>query len=76
MFSLSIGLALLSQNYWCRLTSTLYKPDNYQRRTVGVGPDGVRLGESLLQPLDRVPKLHQLKLKRVNATVNKKEMSF
>ena len=40
--------ALLSQNYWCHLTSTLYKPDTSLRQTVGVGPDGVRLRESSL----------------------------
>ena len=48
VYSVCIGLALLSQNYWCRLTSTLYKPDTSLRRTVGVGPDGVRLRESSL----------------------------
>ena len=41
MCSLCIGLGLLSQNYWCHVTSTLYKPDTSLRRTVGVGPDGV-----------------------------------
>ena len=38
-----MGLALLSQNYWCHLTSILYKPDTSLRRTVGVGPNGVLL---------------------------------
>ena len=38
-----IGSALLSQNYWCHVTSTLYKPDTSLRRTVGAGPDGIRL---------------------------------
>ena len=44
----ALGLALLSQNYWCRLTSTLYKLDTSVRQTVGVGSEGVRLRESSL----------------------------
>ena len=26
-----IGSALLSQNYWCQVTSTLYKPDSWDQ---------------------------------------------
>ena len=47
--SSSTGPALiLSQNYSCNLTSTLYKPGTSLRRTAGVGPDGIRLRESSL----------------------------
>ena len=47
--SSSTGSALiLSQNYSCNLTSTLYKPGTSLRRTAGVGPDGIRLRESSL----------------------------
>ena len=48
MFSLCIGSVLLSQNYWCLLTSTLYRPDTSLRQIFGVRPDGVRLTESSL----------------------------
>ena len=48
VFSICIGSALLFQNYWCHLTSTLYKPDTSLRRTVGVSPDSVHLRESSL----------------------------
>ena len=40
---LCIDLALLFQNYWCRITATLYKPDTSLRWTVEVGPYGVCL---------------------------------
>ena len=40
----------LSQNYWCHVTLTLYKPDTFLRRTVGTGLDGVLLGESFCIP--------------------------
>lgn len=40
--------SLLSQNNWCHLTYTLYNPDTSLRRSVWVGPDGVRLRESSL----------------------------
>ena len=48
VYSLCIGSALLSQNYKSHVTSTLYKPDISLRRTVELGPDGVRLTESSL----------------------------
>ena len=48
VYLVCIGLALLSLNYQCRLTSTLSKPETSLRRTVGVGPDGIRLRRSSL----------------------------
>ena len=53
VYSVCVGLALLSQNYCFHLTSTLYKPDTSSRRTIGVGPDGVRLRQSWLYPKSR-----------------------
>ena len=40
----------LSQNYWCHVTSTLYKPDTSPRRTAVVGPDCVRLIQNSPKP--------------------------
>ncbi len=51
--------ALLSQNYWCHVTSTLYKVDTSLKRTVGAGPDGVRLRESWLYNFEILVKLCQ-----------------
>ena len=48
MYSLCIGSALVSQNYWPHVTSSLYRLDTSLRRTVKLGPDGVRLRESSL----------------------------
>ena len=46
LYSSCLASALLSRNYCCHVTSTLYKPDTYSPgRTVGAGPDGVRVIE-------------------------------
>ena len=46
VYSLRIGSALFSYNYWCDATSTLYKPDTSLKRTDEAGPEGVRLTEN------------------------------
>ena len=38
-----IGSTLFSYNYWCHVTSTLYKLGTSLRRTVMAGREGVRL---------------------------------
>ena len=43
IFISCIGSALLSQNYWCHVTSTLYKPDTSLRWTVWAGFDSAIL---------------------------------
>ena len=46
-FAIYMGSSFkLSQNFWCHITTTLYKLDTSLKRTVGVSPDAVRLGES------------------------------
>ena len=46
-----IHLYYRSQNYWCHVALTLYKPDTSLRLTVGAGSDGVCLRESWLYSL-------------------------
>ena len=41
-----IGSTLFPYNYWCHVTSTLYKLGTSLRRTVMAGREGVRLTES------------------------------